>query len=448
MNINKSKKINRRHFLKSASAGIAFFSIAPSSILSLNTTSGLSDASATIPRQVVLTWQHCPQTAITITWRTDKNVSSPKVLYGLSECASDYCEALGTSLEFDNQLLANPKEAWINAVELTGLQPDTEYHVIIPHKSNPEKFKFRTAGESANKTVFVAFADTHFATQEGFGRCKSLFEKIAQENPDFCLGVGDFWYVEGGHDVVDLWFDAWDEKMIATDGRRIPLIPAEGNHDRVRPQSDQDRTPAKSTFFYQRFKLPESQTHFVTQYGPELTVITLNSNHSEPIEKQTQWLEQTLKEHQNSGWLIVQHHVGPYPGYKTIASREKANRKHWVPLYEKYGVDLVISGHDHTYLQTHPIKDDIIDHEQGIVYIITNGCGGPRQPDMMRWYINEAASQLAYWRLTISEKEGVSTLRAVPVFPFDASYSGQPYVLAKDKHGNRISPSCLLEKAS
>lgn len=254
--------------------------------------------------------------------------------------------------------------------------------------------------------------------------------------------------MEGGHEVVDMWFDAWDEKAMTAGGRRIPLIPAEGNHDRVRPQNDQDRTLVKSPFFYQRFKLPQSQTHYVTRYDSKLTIITLNSNHSAPIAEQAQWLEEKLQEHQNSRWLIVQHHVGPYPGYKTVALRENACREHWVPLYEKYGVDLVISGHDHTYLQTHPVKDNKIDDEQGIVYIITNGCGGPREPDMTRWYINESASALAYWRLTVSEEEGISTLRAIPVFPFDASYSGQPCVLVKDKQGNRIPASRLLKKAS
>jgi hypothetical protein len=31
-------------------------------------------------------------------------------------------------------------------------------------------------------------------------------------------------------------------------------------------------------------------------------------------------------------------------------------REEWVPLFDKYGVDLVVCGHEHHYERSHPIR--------------------------------------------------------------------------------------------
>ena len=411
--------------------------------LALNASLGFADTSASIPRQILLTWQNSPQTTMTITWRTDTKVEQPKILFRADKLFAKTRQAIGTSEKFDNTLLGGPANMWLNTVELTGLRPGAEYHVTIPHESKPEKFTFRTAPKDRKKIVFAAFSDTHFASEEMLNRCKKLFETIAEEDPDFCLGTGDFWYGEEKQNVevlLDLWFDLWHEKMITADGRRIPLIPAEGNHDRRVPGPDHPQDITGSPLFYQRFKTPPPHAYYITPYNAELAIITLNSEHSAPIAgDQTEWLRQQLAEYQNSRWLIVQHHVAPYAAFKTIASREEAIRQNWVPLYEQYGVDLVISGHDHTYTQTHPLKNNQIDNEEGLVYLITNGCGGPREPDRERGYIKETDQKLAYWRCILTQKAGISTLQAVPVFPFDKSYSGQPYITCRNRRGQPIT---------
>jgi len=131
--------------------------------------------------------------------------------------------------------------AWINSVKLTGLTPGTEYYVIIPHETNEERFKFRTALENPEKVVFIAASGLHFngTDNKGRERRRTIMKAMAEENPDFVILVGDLWYHNnsGVNDndtinaSVDGFFDDLHQALITSDGRRIPVVPVEGNHD-------------------------------------------------------------------------------------------------------------------------------------------------------------------------------------------------------------------------
>jgi hypothetical protein len=70
-------------------------------------------------------------------------------------------------------------------------------------------------------------------------------------------------------------------------------------------------------------------------------------------------------------------------------------RQEWVPLFDKYGVDLVVCGHEHHYERSHPIRGaqenqtltplpaatatDVIDTTKGTVHMIIGG-GGTSSP--------------------------------------------------------------------
>ena len=66
-------------------------------------------------------------------------------------------------------------------------------------------------------------------------------------------------------------------------------------------------------------------------------------------------------------------------------------REEWVPLFDKYGVDLVVCGHEHHYERSHPIRGaeanqtltpqpaaiatDVIDTTKGTVHMVIGGGG-------------------------------------------------------------------------
>jgi len=298
------------------------------------------------PRQIVLTWQHSPQTTMTVTWRTDQQGEKSLAYYSSDE----NLEIPGYKQKEAETFTFEETAAWIHSVELTGLQPGETYWVVVQtdeHRS--ESFSFRTAPAESEDLVFVVGADAqHVRTQMDVIR--KVFRKAAQEDPDFFIYSGDFINAELSDFEWDLFFDVWHELMITDEGRRIPLIPAIGNHEVVAGYGGREEL---AVFYYNRFKLPEPKKYYVLQYGPDLTIISLDSNHTSPIDgEQLSWLESTLEEYQDSKWIIVHYHDGAW--WETDRMHVKLRAK-WIPLFEEYGVDLVHNGHTHTYIKTFPI---------------------------------------------------------------------------------------------
>jgi hypothetical protein len=64
------------------------------------------------------------------------------------------------------------------------------------------------------------------------------------------------------------------------------------------------------------------------------------------LEVQRAWLEGVLQNNPNK-WTVATFH---HPMFSTAEGRNNpAQRASWLPVFEKYGVDLVLQGHDHSY---------------------------------------------------------------------------------------------------
>jgi 3',5'-cyclic AMP phosphodiesterase CpdA len=74
--------------------------------------------------------------------------------------------------------------------------------------------------------------------------------------------------------------------------------------------------------------------------------------------EQTRWLEKTLRraaDDRDIDWIVVQMHQDALSSSKTGNGSDKALREAWLPLFERYGVDLVLCGHDHDYERSYPV---------------------------------------------------------------------------------------------
>ena len=76
---------------------------------------------------------------------------------------------------------------------------------------------------------------------------------------------------------------------------------------------------------------------------------------------QTRWLERTLAKRTAFGGSSLFHHP-PYTCGGHLGSA--AVRRAWVPLFERYGVRLVLSGHDHNYQRF---------ERNGVTYVVHGG---------------------------------------------------------------------------
>jgi 3',5'-cyclic AMP phosphodiesterase CpdA len=111
---------------------------------------------------------------------------------------------------------------------------------------------------------------------------------------------------------------------------------------------------------------------YYTYNKKNVRFFVLDSNYMIP--KQVQWLEQQLKD-SKSDWKICYFHHPLYSDGGRHGS-EVDLRVILEPLFIKYGVNVVYSGHDHIYERLKPQK--------GIYYFISGAAGQLRRGDLHR----------------------------------------------------------------
>jgi 3',5'-cyclic AMP phosphodiesterase CpdA len=174
------------------------------------------------------------------------------------------------------------------------------------------------------------------------------------------------------------WFGAgaWLNAM-------IPQVPVAGNSEYGRLKRDDPSELSK--FWRPQFALPEDGPDGLTEtvYSFDyqgMRLIVLNSQRSDLLTEQAAWLEARLKENKNRWTVIAFHH----PVFSLATERDNPEiRAAWKPLFDKYGVDLVLQGHDHTYGRGEnagegaPRRDDA-----GTVYVVS--VSGPKMYDITK----------------------------------------------------------------
>jgi hypothetical protein len=99
----------------------------------------------------------------------------------------------------------------------------------------------------------------------------------------------------------------------------------------------------------------------------DVLLVGLDSNHADSPDQRA-WLERTLRAATERWRIVVVHHPPYSAGYQGSSDEVRAA---FVPLFERYGVQLVISGHDHDYQRSVPIN--------GVTYVVTGGAAGTRR---------------------------------------------------------------------
>ena len=113
-----------------------------------------------------------------------------------------------------------------------------------------------------------------------------------------------------------------------------------------------------------------------------MKMIVLNSyTHSHVGSTQYKWLEQELQQvdRTRTPWLVVSFHSPTYNTFNGHINETQAleMQQAMEPLFVQFRVNLVINGHCHAYMRTHPVAFDKLD-DSGPIYIIV-GAGGNRE---------------------------------------------------------------------
>jgi hypothetical protein len=325
------------------------------------------------PSTLFLTWQRDPTTTMTIQWvGTKGETADTSITY--SPIKTVHWQTQPTT----------PKpypmtDFKVFRAELTELAPDTDYQFRIG-KMSPI-YRFRTMPGKATKTIqFISGGDCGVNTHAVANNIQA-----ARQDPMFAVVGGDLAYENGKSPEINLAFlRNYSKHMVGRDGRLIPMVACIGNHE---VDGGYKKQRAKAPFFYALFDGLFRDTGFATlDFGDYLSLVLLDTDHTTPIAgEQTDWLEHTLKNRADNPNVFVINHVPAYPSFRRalgVAGKEgtgEANRKHWVPLFEKYRVPVVLEHHDHTFKRTKPLLDGFAD-KNGVLYLGDGSWGKLRTP--------------------------------------------------------------------
>jgi predicted phosphodiesterase len=193
----------------------------------------------------------------------------------------------------------------------------------------------------------AALPDFNFAAVGDFGcnaNTNNTINNIIDKKPELVLALGDFSY----EPTADCWFQSVHPII---DKMKIVI----GNHD--------DRIgglghvyPGMLSQYMNAFGLQKQYYSFNYQNVHLLalsTEVLINSS-SEQYEFVKSDLSKTASD-PNIDWIIVYIHKPMYTLNSThIGNSTLRNTYH--PLFDQYGVDLVLQGHNHNYERTYPIK--------------------------------------------------------------------------------------------
>ena len=246
-----------------------------------------------------------------------------------------------------------------NKALIDKLKPNTVYSYRVGKKGAwSEIGSFTTASAGKEPFTFIYITDTQANTDENFDVSKTTVETAFRHVPDarFLLVTGDLVDSSGGQTSEWEW-EQWFEKMQHV-WMRLPVAPAQGNHDASPFSNWSHHFNTDKSFNAQqtddKAKTAMDGTVYPFVYGDALFMVINFEDMAkgEPyFSALEQWMRRQVAARSDVKWRIVAFHKTMFTGYSSrLAGREGITiRRRFASVFQELGVDLVIQGHDHLY---------------------------------------------------------------------------------------------------
>jgi hypothetical protein len=358
------------------------------------------------PEQIHLTWGADPATSMVVSWASSGQAVHARVL--LSGLHAGGHELPAVQRPYTDGV--NGETVWTYHAELTGLRPGTTYTyaVTADNDSSPQPFTatFQTAPVGRAPFRFTSFGDLatpNTAWVLSYGQSAYAVAAVESFSPLFHLLNGDLCYADLNPTVQpEVWRDFGNNNQSSAAYRA--WMPAPGNHE-----IEFDNGPQGFTSYLTRYQLPENgvpgfrgrwysfrvgSVLFVSLSADDViyqdagafvagpsSLVPAASTGNPAIPPgtsfyisgysggaQTRWLERTLaaaREDPSIDWIVAQMHQIACSSSATGNGSDLGIRAEWLPLFDKYQVDLVLNGHDHCYERSFPVRgfDSIVGTE-------------------------------------------------------------------------------------
>jgi Calcineurin-like phosphoesterase/Purple acid Phosphatase, N-terminal domain len=431
--------MSRRQVL-AAAGGTGLLAATAGSAKAATTRRARAGAGDGTPEQIHLTWGENPTDSVVVSWASPGQAVRARVRIGQRVIPAEtrsYTDGI------------SGETVWTYHAPVGGLRPGATYvyNVTADNDANaadPFSATFRTAPAGRTPFRFTSFGDLATPNTQwvlSYGQSAYAVAAVESFQPLFHLLNGDLCYADLNPTAQsDVWRDFGNNNQTSAANR--PWMPCPGNHE-----IEFGNGPQGFTSYLTRYMLPDNQVPgfagrwysfrvgsvlFVSLDADDVVyqdagafvagpaaLMPAASTGNPPIQPgtsfyirgysggaQTAWLERTLAAGRGDGsvdWIIVQMHQCAASSSATGNGSDLGIREEWLPLFDRYQVDLVLTGHDHDYersfpvrgadtgvgtevatgavvntLRPHPVTTTdggVFDTSQGTVHLIL-GCGG------------------------------------------------------------------------
>lgn len=323
-------------------------------------------------------------TSRTFMWQSDYAEENPVVEYRQAGDDDSLMQLPASSDAFSDDGVTT----YIHTAAVSDLKPGTAYEYRVGAGDKRSDWQsFHTAqGHDFKALIFPDSQSSDYSVWA------ATAQPAWQRNQDaqFFINMGDL--VDNGQDHYqwNAWFDVVGD-MIA----RIPVVPLLGNHETY----DKDWKVRMPEAYLHLFALPridkeKYQNQFYSfDYG-DVHFVVLNTQSQELAdfepsldEDEVAWFKEDMAK-TTKKWKIVLMHKDPlqYGFANRPQPREEGfspEGRLWMPLFDQYGVDAVLSAHLHTYRDRGHIRNFQRD-ESGPLYLITGVAGNVQYPGLWK----------------------------------------------------------------
>ncbi len=352
---------------------------------------------------------------VVVSWFTDAPVNNPRVMLGMPG------DGFGRTVAADTRTYRDAKsgtELRVNHARIANLTPDTDYIYAAVHDgATPQLGTARTAARGRAAFRFTSFGDqstptlknlvgtSYISDNRGSPAAGDMTAAVERMAPLFHLINGDLCYANLAADRIRTWSD-WFEST-SRSARYRPWMPAAGNHE-----NESGNGPVGFGAYQTYFAVPDSGADselrglWYSFTVGSVRVISLNNDdicyqdggnfyvrgYSGGAQKR--WLQRELASARGDrgiDWVVVFMHQTPISTANRANGADLGIRQDWLPLFDRYGVDVVLCGHEHHYERSYPLRGaaptdtltpqpvdtraDVMDTSRGTVYLVIGGGG-------------------------------------------------------------------------
>ncbi|MDO3694779.1 metallophosphoesterase family protein [Wenyingzhuangia sp. chi5] len=398
------------------------------------------------PDRIIVSLTEDPNHSFSVNWRTSQEIDTAYVQIAEETHGPDFLldkdlQQIIAATELIQVENTRDEEPLVNAAYhsaiIKQLKAGTTYVYRVGDGGKnddtwSEWFQIKTPSTNQNEPFsFIYFGDAQNDVKSMWSRVIRKSYKMMPE-VDFMLHAGDLINHSESDREWGEWFYA-GSFIHAT----VPSIMTPGNHEY---DKSVDRKKL-SSLWRPQFTLPENgpleelkETCYALDYQ-NMKLISIDaqsfSNSERSRQAQTKWLDSVLSKNTKK-WITLTMH---FPIFSTAKGRDnKELRESLKPLIDKYNVDLVLQGHDHTYARGYASNEGLgktIVQDAGAVYAVS--VSGPKMYESQKqdWMVKRGEYVQLFQIITVEN----STIHYNSYTTKGEVYDS--FSLIKDENGNK-----------